>query len=257
MDHLSPSTVACLGKCGVFWRWAVSRLFRGGKLAAHIHCTWIPSPGVTAIRWRFLSHVYDPPFGIVHDPAHFIHWGRRAVWVPVDSVKRWKKMLQTGADSWRGRFLKMYYYRQEGDKLTAVGGLCVARDLCGQMKNSSNRGVRRIPLIESDLHILYGHCLLQLVQLLSHVGVCSPMDHSTPDLPVHHQLREFIQTLVHWVRDAIQPSPPLSSPSPPAFSLSQHQGLFPWVSSLHQVVKELEFQLQHQSFQWTLRIDFL
>ena len=80
-----------------------------------------------------------------------------------------------------------------------------------------------------------------------------PHDHSTPVLPVHHQLPEFTQTHVHWVSDAIQPSHPLLSPSPPALNLSQHQGLFKWVSSLHQVAKVLEFQLQHQSFQWILR----
>ena len=74
-----------------------------------------------------------------------------------------------------------------------------------------------------------------------------PMNRSTPGLPVHHQLPEFTQTHVHWVGDAIQSSHPLSSPSPPTFHLSQHQGLFQWVSSLHQVVKVLEFQLQHQS----------
>ena len=72
---------------------------------------------------------------------------------------------------------------------------------------------------------------------------CDPMDCSTPGLPVHHQLLVFTQTHVHWVSDAIQPSHPLSSPSPPAFNLSQHQGLFKWVSSLHQVAKGLEFQL--------------
>ena len=83
----------------------------------------------------------------------------------------------------------------------------------------------------------------------------NPMNHSMPGLPVHHQLPEFTQTHVHWVGDAIQPSHPLSSPSPPAFSLSQHQGLFQWVSSLHQVAKVLE--LQHQSFQWIFRSDFL
>ena len=83
------------------------------------------------------------------------------------------------------------------------------------------------------------------------------MDCSTPGLPVHHQLPEFTQTHVHWVGDAIQPSPPLLSPSPPAFNLSQHQGLFKWVSSSHQVAKVLEFQLQHQSFQWIFRTDFL
>ena len=73
--------------------------------------------------------------------------------------------------------------------------------------------------------------------------LCNPMDYSTPGLPVHHQLLEFSQTHVHWVDDAIQPSRPLLSPSPPAFNLSQHQGLFKWVSSLHQVAKVLGFQL--------------
>ena len=83
------------------------------------------------------------------------------------------------------------------------------------------------------------------------------MNHSTPGLPVHHQLPESTQTHVHWVSDATQPSHPLSSPSSPAFNLSQHQGLFKWVSSSHEVPKVLEFQLQHQSFQWTPRTDLL
>ena len=83
------------------------------------------------------------------------------------------------------------------------------------------------------------------------------MDCNTPGFPVHHQLLEFAQTHVHQVSDAIQPSHPLLSPSPPAFNLSQHQGLFQWVSSLHQRAKVLEFQLQHQSFQWIFRTDFL
>ena len=83
--------------------------------------------------------------------------------------------------------------------------------------------------------------------------LCNPMDHSTPGLPVHHQLPEFTQTHVHWVSGAISASHPLSSPSPPDLNLSQHQGLFNWVSSLHQVAKVLEFQ----SFQWTFRTDFL
>ena len=86
--------------------------------------------------------------------------------------------------------------------------------------------------------------------------LCDPMN-CTPGLPVHHQLPEFTQTHVHWVSDAIHPSHPLSSPSPPAFNLSQHQGLFQLVSSSHQVAKVLEFQLQHQSFQWTLKTDLL
>ena len=93
---------------------------------------------------------------------------------------------------------------------------------------------------------------LSLVQLF-----CDPMDCSMPGFPVHHQLPELTQTHVHQVSDAIQPSHPLLSPSPPAFSLSQHQGLFQWVSSSHQVAKVLEFQFQHQSFQWIFKTDFL
>ena len=90
--------------------------------------------------------------------------------------------------------------------------------------------------------------------------LCDPMDRSTPGLPVHpvhHQLPEFTQTHVHWVRDAIQPSHPLSPPSPPVLNLSQHQGLFHWVGSSHQVAKVWELQLQHQAFQWIFRVDFL
>ena len=79
------------------------------------------------------------------------------------------------------------------------------------------------------------------------------MNHSTPGLPVHHQLPEFTQTHVHRVSDAIQPSHPLLSPSPPAPNPSQHQSLFQWVNSSHEVAKVLEFRLQHQSFQWTPR----
>ena len=79
--------------------------------------------------------------------------------------------------------------------------------------------------------------------------LCSPMDCSTLGFPVHHQLPELAQTHVHQVSDAIQPSHPLSTSSPPAFNLSQHQGLFQGVSSSHQVAKVLEFQHQHQSFQ--------
>ena len=79
--------------------------------------------------------------------------------------------------------------------------------------------------------------------------LCNPMDYSTPGLPVHHWTLEFTQTHLHWVGDAIQPSHPLLTTSPPVFNLSQAQGLFKWVSCSHQVAKVLEFQLQHQSFQ--------
>ena len=78
------------------------------------------------------------------------------------------------------------------------------------------------------------------------------LQHTWP-LPVHHQLLEFNQTYIHWVSDAIQPSHPLSSPSLLAANLSQHQSLFQWIISSHQVTKVLEFQLQHHSFQRTPR----
>ena len=84
----------------------------------------------------------------------------------------------------------------------------------------------------------------------SYPTVCDPVDCSMLGLPVHHQLLEYTQTHVHWVGDAIQPSHPLLSLSPPTFNLSQHQGIFQWVSYSHQVAKVLEFQLQYQSFQW-------
>ena len=83
--------------------------------------------------------------------------------------------------------------------------------------------------------------------------LCDPMNHSTPGFPVHHKLPEFTQTHAHRVGDAIQPSHHLSSPSSPAPSPSKHQGLFQWVNPLHEVAKVLEFQLQHQFFQWTPR----
>ena len=96
--------------------------------------------------------------------------------------------------------------------------------------------------------------MYQSVQSLSHIWLFTT--------PVHHQLPESTQTHVHWVSDAIQPSHLLSSPCLPALNLSQHQGPFKWVSSSHQVAKVLEFQLQHQSYQWiprliSFRMDFL
>ena len=88
-------------------------------------------------------------------------------------------------------------------------------------------------------------------------ALCDPMNLSMPGLPVHHQLSEFTQTHAHWVGDAIHPSHPLSSPSPLAPNPSQHHGLFQWVNSSHGVAKVLEFQLQHQTFQWIFSTDFL
>ena len=87
--------------------------------------------------------------------------------------------------------------------------------------------------------------------------LCDPMNRSTPGLFVHHQLPEFTQIHIHQVGDAIQTSHSLSSPSPPTPNPSQHQGLFQWVNSSHEVAKVLEFQLQCQSFQWAPRTDLL
>ena len=126
-----------------------------------------------------------------------------------------------------------------------------------------------IPTIRAQefqfLHILTSTyflfvCLFVCIQFNSATQscptLCDPMDCSTPGFSVHHQLPEFAQTHEHQVSDPIQPSHPLSSPSPPAFSLPQHQGLFQWVSFLHPVTKVLECQLQHQNFQWIFRTDF-
>ena len=105
------------------------------------------------------------------------------------------------------------------------------------------------------MHHNYWACSLEPV--LWHKNCCSlaqlcptlynPIDCRTPGFPVHHQLPELTQTHVHWVGDAIQPSHPLSSPSPSAFSLSQHQGLFQRVSSSHQVAKILELHIEYWS----------
>ena len=131
----------------------------------------------------------------------------------------------------------------------------------------SRTGLKRLSSSSSDIQLNF---CTYTVQIISHINVylvqfstqscptlCKPMDSSTLGLPVHHQLPEFTQTHVHWVSDATQPSHPLSSPSPPAFNVSQHHGLFKWLSKSYQVAKVLEFQLQHQSFQWTLRTDLL
>ena len=87
--------------------------------------------------------------------------------------------------------------------------------------------------------------------------VCNIMNCSRPGFPVLHYLPEFVQTHVYWVSDAIQPSHPLLPPSSLALSLSQHQGLYQWVGSPHQVAKVVEVQLQHQSFQWIFSVYLL
>ena len=104
----------------------------------------------------------------------------------------------------------------------------------------------------------YAHFCFSSGQSLSRVRLsATPWTVACQASLSHHQLPELAETSVHLVGDAIQPSHPLASPSPPVFILSQHQGLSQWVSSSHQVATVLEFQLQHQSFQWIFRTDFL
>ena len=98
---------------------------------------------------------------------------------------------------------------------------------------------------------------LSSIQLLIMSDSLWPRGLSMPGFPVHQQLPELIQTQVLWVGDAIQASHLLSFPSPPTFNLSQHQGLVQWIPSSHKVTKVLEVQLQHESFQWIFRTDFL
>ena len=110
----------------------------------------------------------------------------------------------------------------------------------------------------SQARILRGVSSVQFSSVAqSCLTLCDPMNRSTPGLPVHHQLPEFTQTHVHRVGDAIQPSHPLLPPFPPAPNPSQHQSLFQWVNSSHEVTKILEFQLRHHSFQRTPRADLL
>ena len=107
----------------------------------------------------------------------------------------------------------------------------------------------------SILIYLIHYCYYSVGQ--SCTALCDTMDCSMPGFPVLHHLPEFAQTHVHWVTDAIQISHPLSPTSPPALNLSQHQGLLQWLSSSHQVARDLELQLQHQSFQWIFSVDLL
>ena len=124
----------------------------------------------------------------------------------------------------------------------------------GGLQNGHMRGFLRV----LNYFLPFGSVSVQfstVAQLC--LTLCDPVNCSTPGFPVHHKLPEFAQTPIHSVGDAIQPSHPLSCPLPPAFDLSQHQGLFQWVGSSYQVAKLLERQLQHQSFQWIFRTDFL
>ena len=119
-----------------------------------------------------------------------------------------------------------------------------------------NKKVQRRPLLTTYYKYFTPFALLCSSVTQPCPTLCNPLNCSTPGFPVLHHLL-FAQTHVHWIGDAIQSPHPLPSPSPPTFNLFQHQGLFHWVGSSNQVAKILELQLQHQSFQWIFRVDFL
>ena len=161
-------------------------------------------------------------------------------WILPSHKKEWNCVICSNMDRPRD-------YHATRSKLERQYYLYVKSKICYKWTYLQNRN--RLKDIENRI---YGS--VQFTQPCP--TLCDPMDCSTSGLPVHHQLLEFTQTHVHWVGDAIQPSHPLSSPSP-TFNLSQHQSLFRWVSSSPQVAIVLEFQLQHQAFQWTPRTDLL
>ena len=124
----------------------------------------------------------------------------------------------------------------------------------------SNHGLNVFPTMVDSLSPSHPGSPSQtfvVVQLFSHVWLFLTPWTAARQAPCLHSLLELAQTNGHWVSDAIKPSYNLFSPSLPAFNLSKHQDLFQWVSSLHQVAKKWELQLQHQSFQWIFRTDFL
>ena len=166
--------------------------------------------------------------------------------------KPWTKLPQNVKWDWAkdgrtlARELRTYPTLRWQNSDTSTFCSWTSHDLAGELKNKCGW---------EDEQSGWWQNAATAVQSRSRVRLCDPRDCSTPGLPVHHQLPELTQSHVHWVGDAIQPSHPLS-PSP-ALNLSQHQGLFKWVSSLHQVAKVLQFQLQHQSFPWIFRTDLL
>ena len=161
-------------------------------------------------------------------------------------ILEWVAIPFSRGSSWpRDRTTSFVFPALQADFFTAESLYIEAyqnKDLSGLMKWNEQNGWRKVQFSS-------------VTQLC--LPLCDPMDCRTPGFPVHHQLSELVQTHVHQAGNAIQLSHPLSSPSPPAFNLSQQQGLFWWVSSSHQVAKVLEFQLPHQSFQKIFRIDFL
>ena len=162
----------------------------------------------------------------------------------------WKILKEMGIPDHLTSLLRNLYAGQEATVRTRHGTMDWL-----QIGKGVHQGCILSPCL-SNLYVEFNSVQFSSASQLC-LTLCNPMDCNMPGFPVHHQLQELSQIHVHQVSDAIQPSHPLSSPSPPAFNLSQHQGLFQSVSSSHQMAKVLELQLQHQSFQWIFRVDFL
>ena len=149
----------------------------------------------------------------------------------------------------------------KSSNLIVLRSFCILTEFCCMSSNSCwERNIKIFNYVCVFICYLFSFCCFLLhifwdIIIIYDLTLCDLVNCRPPGFPVHHYLLDFAQ--IHWVCDAIQPFHPLSPPSPPALNLSQHQGLFQWASSLHQVVKVLELQLQHQSFQWILKIDFL
>ena len=116
-------------------------------------------------------------------------------------------------------------------------------------------GIPRIWGVQIETQHVKAAALEMLLLFQSFPTLCDPVDCSMPGIPVPHHLLKFTQVHVCYFGDAIQPSHPLM-PSSSALNLSQHQRLFQWVSCSNRITKILEFQLQHQSFQWAFEVDF-
>ena len=126
-----------------------------------------------------------------------------------------------------------------------------------KMKFKSGKWCHHVAIFRNNNFKTYAQFQFSAVQSLPCPTLCDPMNRSTPGLPVHHHLPEFTQTHVHRVGDTIQPSHPLSSPSPPAPNPSQHQRLFQWVNSLHEVAKGLHDPDNHDGVITHLEPDIL
>ena len=146
---------------------------------------------------------------------------------------------------------RLYLWSWGAGSMVGAGGMGRRWE---ELKSENNINILKSRNMNLTFRFPWKHVV---VLSLSCVWLCNPMDCSMSDFPVLHYFLEFTQTRVHWLNNAIQPSRLLSPSSPLALNLSQHQGLFQWLSSLHQMAKVLELQLQHQSFQWIFSVDFL